>query len=159
MSVTTSKCTAPVTKHVKRQIHTFHEPVTWSTRIVSGPAKSTPVYEKAGSSFTRNIGRGGGGGLLKGLPQIFWRVYSGESSTGPSSSPSISRTFFWSQSIFPSLHCGGPVHEPPLQQACSGGDSGVEVPGASSQKELPHLRVILHNAKSLSHSQRLNCFC
>ena len=68
MSVTISKCTASVTKHVNRQIHTFCEPVAWSTQMVSGPAKSTPVYEKAGSSFTRKTGRGGGGGLLKGAP-------------------------------------------------------------------------------------------
>ena len=42
MSVTTSKCTARVTRHVNKQIHTFFEWVALSTRIVNGPAKSTP---------------------------------------------------------------------------------------------------------------------
>lgn len=43
--------------------------------MVSGPANSTPVYEKAGSSFTRKICRGGG--LLKGAPSNFqwWIKY------------------------------------------------------------------------------------
>lgn len=81
MSVTRSKWTARVTRHVNRQIHTFCELVAWSARMVSGPAKSTPVYEKAGSSFTRKVGRGSGDGLLRGLPQIFCREYNGESST------------------------------------------------------------------------------
>ncbi len=27
--------------------------------MLKGPAKSTPVYEKAGSSFTLNVGKGG----------------------------------------------------------------------------------------------------
>ena len=42
MSVTTSKCTARVTRHVNKQIHTFFEWVALSAQIVNGPAKSTP---------------------------------------------------------------------------------------------------------------------
>ena len=35
--------------------------------MYSGPAKSTPVYEKGGCSLTRNVGRGGGWGFWYGL--------------------------------------------------------------------------------------------
>ena len=38
--------------------------VAWLVRMITGPAKSTPVYENASSSFKQNEGRGGGGGLL-----------------------------------------------------------------------------------------------
>ena len=51
-SVTMSRCTARLTKHVNKQIHTFCDLVSPSVRMVSGPAKSTPVYENAGSSLT-----------------------------------------------------------------------------------------------------------
>ena len=39
-----------------------------SVQINNGPAKSTPVKLKAGSSFTLHTGKGGGGGVGNGFP-------------------------------------------------------------------------------------------
>ena len=50
-----------------RQIHTFLLVVELLSLTYSGQAKSTPVYEKGGSSLTRNVGRGGGWGFWYGL--------------------------------------------------------------------------------------------
>ena len=65
ISGTSSKCTALITQHVYKQIHTLFPFVNLSL-VYSGPAKSTPVYVKAGCSFTLKSGRGGGGGELYG---------------------------------------------------------------------------------------------
>ena len=62
MCKTISKCTALVTQQVNRQIHTLLFVVDPLSLTYSGPARSTPVYEKAGDSVTVHSGRGGGGG-------------------------------------------------------------------------------------------------
>ena len=66
--VTVSRCTARLTRQVKRQIYTLFDWVSEKVWTWSGPAKSTPVYENGGSSLTRNIGIGGGFGTLKCPP-------------------------------------------------------------------------------------------
>ena len=67
MSVTLSKCMAHVSKHVIGR-HTLCGSFDWLVRMVSGLAKSIPVYKNAGSSLTRHFGSGSGGRLLKEVP-------------------------------------------------------------------------------------------
>ena len=55
---------------MSKQIHTFLLPVEDSFRTNRGPAKSTPVLVKAGSSLILNSGRGGGGGPSNGAPSL-----------------------------------------------------------------------------------------
>ena len=67
-SNTNSRCTALVTQHVKRQIHTLLLVDTPWFRMYTGPAKSTAALVNGGASLTRNAGRGGAGEPLRGFP-------------------------------------------------------------------------------------------
>ena len=69
---TKSKWTALVTQHVNKQIQVFW--LLCSDFVNSGPAKSTPTNEKGGAILTRKEGRGGGGGLGKGLPSCLLQI-------------------------------------------------------------------------------------
>ena len=51
----TSRCTALVTKHVKR--HPLHFSCLHKCLIMSGPKKSTPTFEKDGATCNRSFGR------------------------------------------------------------------------------------------------------
>ena len=59
-------------------IHGLYSPAIRNSmhalRTDMGPAKSTPVYVKAGSSLTLNLGRGGGGGPRNGAPSYLLQV-------------------------------------------------------------------------------------
>jgi len=59
MSETKSRCTARITQHVYKQIHTLLE-VPSGCLTYSGLAKSTPVWVNGGASSRRNGGKGGG---------------------------------------------------------------------------------------------------
>ena len=60
-SGTTSKCMALTTQQVNRHIHTLVSFESLDPLTYSRPAKSTPVYAKAGTFLTWNAGSGGGG--------------------------------------------------------------------------------------------------
>ena len=61
-SGTTSTLTALVVQQVYKQIQTFLLFTRPCVLMYSGPAKSSPVFEKGGASFTQNSGSGGGAG-------------------------------------------------------------------------------------------------
>ena len=61
-SGTTFKCIALTTQQEKRYILTFDSFELSDPLTYRGPAKSTPVYIKAGTSLTLNAGSVGGGG-------------------------------------------------------------------------------------------------
>ena len=67
MSGTTSKCTAWVTQHVYKQIHTFLEAEAIVSLTYKGPAKSTPVEENGRASLTQNEGSSEASGEQYGL--------------------------------------------------------------------------------------------
>ena len=73
-SRTTSRCTARVTQQVYRQIHTLLSVVALPTLTKRGPAESTPVNVKGGSSLTLKSGKGGAEGPTQGLPSNFLQM-------------------------------------------------------------------------------------
>ena len=72
-SGTTSKWTAFVAAHVKRQMYAFCS-VPLAPRMDKDPVKSTPVTENGGASSTLIFGRGGRFGAAYGRPLTFLQV-------------------------------------------------------------------------------------
>lgn len=115
--------------------------------MISGPAKSIPVCEKAGSSFTWKTGRGGGGTLLKAASfkssaTVNQIPDQGSSLCYPELSPGFRQCFFDTIVVDAFMSIS--------HNKCSRDDFRVGVWGALSQRELPCLRVVLHSAKSFS---------
>ena len=86
-SGTKSRCTALTAQQVYRQIQTLASVDNPGTLMYRGPAKSTPVYENAGSSVTLKLGRGGGGGSCTTDLQIYDTQNTYTASFSPTVSP------------------------------------------------------------------------
>ena len=70
---TSSRCIALVLAHVKR--HTYAFPICpLRSRIFNAPVKSTPVTVNGCDSRNRSCGKGGGSGLLNGVPDNFLQM-------------------------------------------------------------------------------------
>ena len=70
---TTSRCTALVVAHTKRQMYALAS-LPCASRIVKLPVWSTPTFVNGETQRTRSVGRGGGSGLYKVCFLVLWQM-------------------------------------------------------------------------------------
>ena len=70
---TTSRCTALVVAHTKRQMYALAF-LPCASLIVKLPVWSTPTFVNGGTQRTHSVGRGGGSGLGKVRFFVLWQI-------------------------------------------------------------------------------------
>ena len=70
---TTSRCTALVVAHTKRQMYALAF-LPCASLIIKLPLWSTPTFVNGGTQRTRSVGRGGGSGLGKARFLVLWQM-------------------------------------------------------------------------------------